>query len=42
MRFVVEQGGPLRGTTGVPGDKSITHRVLALGVLATGRVVVDG
>lgn len=31
---------PLRGTTSVPGDKSITHRALLLGALADGPVDV--
>jgi 3-phosphoshikimate 1-carboxyvinyltransferase len=32
----IRPGGPLRGTTGVPGDKSISHRALILGSLADG------
>ncbi len=34
--------GPLTGTTGVPGDKSISHRSLMLGALAVGETVIDG
>ena len=34
--------GPLRGTTGIPGDKSISHRSLMLGALAVGETVIDG
>jgi 3-phosphoshikimate 1-carboxyvinyltransferase len=34
--------GPLRGTIGVPGDKSISHRALMLAALAIGESVVDG
>ncbi|MDQ7028666.1 MAG: 3-phosphoshikimate 1-carboxyvinyltransferase [Ardenticatenia bacterium] len=33
---------PLRGTARVPGDKSISHRVLILGALADGPTVVRG
>jgi 3-phosphoshikimate 1-carboxyvinyltransferase len=34
--------GPLIGTIGVPGDKSISHRALMLGALAVGETVIDG
>ena len=34
--------GPLRGTIGIPGDKSISHRALMLGALAVGETVIDG
>ncbi|MBC7505277.1 MAG: 3-phosphoshikimate 1-carboxyvinyltransferase, partial [Sandarakinorhabdus sp.] len=34
--------GPLRGITGVPGDKSISHRALMLGALAIGETIIDG
>jgi 3-phosphoshikimate 1-carboxyvinyltransferase len=34
--------GPLRGTTGVPGDKSISHRSLMLSALALGESTVEG
>ena len=34
--------GPLTGTTGVPGDKSISHRSLMFGALAVGETVIDG
>jgi 3-phosphoshikimate 1-carboxyvinyltransferase len=36
------QGGPLRGTVRVPGDKSISHRSLILGALAAGRTTIAG
>ncbi len=36
------QSGPLRGTAGVPGDKSISHRALMLGALAEGRTQISG
>jgi 3-phosphoshikimate 1-carboxyvinyltransferase len=34
--------GPLRGRLRVPGDKSISHRALMLGALATGRTRIRG
>lgn len=34
--------GPLSGTTGVPGDKSISHRSLMLSALAIGESRVEG
>ena len=34
--------GPLTGTCRVPGDKSISHRALILGALATGRTRISG
>ncbi len=34
--------GPLRGRVRVPGDKSISHRALLLGALATGRTRITG
>jgi 3-phosphoshikimate 1-carboxyvinyltransferase len=34
--------GALRGTVGVPGDKSISHRALMLGALAEGTSRVEG
>jgi 3-phosphoshikimate 1-carboxyvinyltransferase len=33
---------PLRGTIGIPGDKSISHRALMLGALAIGRTEITG
>ncbi len=33
---------PLAGRTGVPGDKSISHRALMLGALAIGRTEISG
>ncbi len=35
-------GQPLRGTVHVPGDKSISHRALMLGALATGTTRIHG
>jgi 3-phosphoshikimate 1-carboxyvinyltransferase len=36
------RSGPLRGHVRVPGDKSISHRALMLGALATGRTEIRG
>ncbi|MDH4386296.1 MAG: 3-phosphoshikimate 1-carboxyvinyltransferase [Caulobacter sp.] len=35
-------GAPLRGVIRVPGDKSMSHRALILGALATGTTRIDG
>ena len=40
--FVAEPGGRLAGELRVPGDKSISHRALMLGAVATGTTRVDG
>ncbi len=42
QNFVAQPGGPLRGHLQVPGDKSISHRALMLGALATGETEVSG
>lgn len=42
MRLIASRSGPLRGDVAVPGDKSISHRALLLGALATGRSAVRG
>ena len=34
--------GPLSGTTSVPGDKSISHRALMLGLAAVGETRIEG
>lgn len=39
---VTPQPGPLRGTITVPGDKSLSHRAVLLGALASGESVVRG
>jgi 3-phosphoshikimate 1-carboxyvinyltransferase len=39
---VARRCGPLAGTIGVPGDKSISHRALMLGALAIGRTEITG
>jgi 3-phosphoshikimate 1-carboxyvinyltransferase len=36
------RSGPLRGRLKVPGDKSISHRSLIFGALATGETTVEG
>ena len=36
------RGGPLRGRVRLPGDKSISHRALILGLLAIGATEIDG
>mgnify|MGYP003607686867 CR=1 FL=1 len=33
---------PLRGVTTVPGDKSVSHRAIMLGALASGRTIIEG
>jgi len=35
-------GNPLRGSVRVPGDKSISHRSLILGLLAIGETTIEG
>lgn len=41
-QYLVKPGGRLGGRLSVPGDKSISHRALLLGALATGRSEVEG
>ena len=36
------RGSPLRGRVRVPGDKSISHRALILGLLALGETRIEG
>jgi 3-phosphoshikimate 1-carboxyvinyltransferase len=38
----VQATAPLKGTVGVPGDKSISHRALMFGAIATGRTRITG
>lgn len=40
--LTVGPAGPLRGRLRMPGDKSISHRVLLLAALAQGRSVISG
>jgi 3-phosphoshikimate 1-carboxyvinyltransferase len=42
MQRTIEPAARLRGVLKVPGDKSISHRALILGVIARGRHVIDG
>lgn len=42
MEFVVAPGGSVDGDVRVPGDKSISHRVVMLGALAEGDTEVTG
>ncbi len=42
MKLRASPGTPLHGTFTVPGDKSLSHRALILGALATGETVVAG
>jgi 3-phosphoshikimate 1-carboxyvinyltransferase len=42
MQRTIEPAGPLHGVLKVPGDKSISHRALILGVIARGKQVIDG
>ena len=37
-----KRSGPLKGVVRMPGDKSISHRALIFGALATGRTVIHG
>lgn len=41
-RFILQAGGRVRGEIRVPGDKSISHRAIMFGSLATGQTTVDG
>ena len=40
--LISSAAGPLRGTSAVPGDKSISHRALMFGALAVGETRVSG
>ena len=42
MHFCLEPGGRLTGRIRVPGDKSMSHRVIMLGALAEGKTYVSG
>ena len=39
---VARSGGTLKGRIRVPGDKSISHRALLLGLLAVGKTTIEG
>ena len=40
--IVVRPSGPLIGKISVPGDKSISHRAVLLGAIASGRTTIQG
>ena len=40
--MTAHKSGPLKGTAAVPGDKSISHRALILGAMATGVTEIEG
>ena len=40
--LVARAGGPLRGRVQPPGDKSISHRALILGLLCLGETTIEG
>jgi 3-phosphoshikimate 1-carboxyvinyltransferase len=40
--LTAHRSGPLRGRLVPPGDKSISHRALILGTVATGRTTIEG
>ena len=40
--LTARRGGPLRGRVRAPGDKSISHRALIFGALATGMTEIEG
>jgi len=40
--FIVQNGGQLKGTLRVPGDKSISHRAIMLGAIAEGTTKIQG
>lgn len=42
LDFVVQNANPLNGTATVPGDKSLSHRSILLGMLADGQTQVRG
>jgi 3-phosphoshikimate 1-carboxyvinyltransferase len=42
MQMTARPGGPLQGRVRAPGDKSISHRALILGALATGETRIEG
>lgn len=40
--LAARRSGPIRGVLRAPGDKSMSHRALMLGLLAVGRTRIDG
>ena len=41
-RLTAKRAGPLKGVVRTPGDKSISHRALILGALASGVTEIEG
>ncbi|MDB5494985.1 MAG: aroA [Phenylobacterium sp.] len=41
-QLTARRAGPLKGRVRAPGDKSISHRALILGALATGETTIEG
>ncbi len=42
INYIVSPGGKLQGNIRVPGDKSISHRAVMLGAIASGRTIIHG
>ncbi len=42
LDWIAQPGAPLRGSVGVPGDKSVSHRAVMLGALAEGTTHIRG
>lgn len=42
MRLKARNAGPLKGRARPPGDKSISHRAVILGALASGETLIEG
>ena len=40
--LTARRAGPLKGVVRAPGDKSISHRALILGALASGVTEIEG
>src|SRR5436190_16420864 len=40
--LTARRAGPLKGTVRAPGDKSISHRALIMGALASGTTEIEG
>lgn len=42
MPLAARRSGPMKGRVRIPGDKSISHRALLFGLLATGETAIEG
>lgn len=42
VSYTVQPGGRLQGTVRVPGDKSVSHRAIILGSIASGTTPIAG